>query len=61
MRRLKTTQLEGNAPFLSDLDPAFVARDLVDDRFVKKSIDAEGGMKTFGLAEGFSRKETILV
>jgi NitT/TauT family transport system substrate-binding protein len=61
VKRLKTTQLEGNASFLRDLDPAFAARDLVDDRFVKKSIDAEGGMKTFGLAEGFSRKETILV
>ncbi|ABE36026.1 NMT1-like family protein [Paraburkholderia xenovorans LB400] len=61
VRRLKATQVEGNAQFLHQLDPAFVARDLVDDRFVKKSIESAGGMKAFGLAESFTRTETILV
>ncbi|MFM0739388.1 ABC transporter substrate-binding protein [Paraburkholderia xenovorans] len=61
VRRLKSTQLEGNAPFLPKLDPAFVARDLVDDRFVKNSIQAVGGMKAFGLPDGFARTETIVV
>ncbi len=61
VRRMQTTQVEGNGQFLHGLDPAFVARDLVDDRFVRKSIDAVGGMKTFGLPDGFARTETIVV
>ncbi|MBR8059805.1 ABC transporter substrate-binding protein [Burkholderia dolosa] len=61
VRRLKSTQTEGAGQFIAGLDPAFVARDLVDDRFVKKSIEAAGGMKAFGLPNGFSRKETIVV
>jgi NitT/TauT family transport system substrate-binding protein len=61
VRRLKSTQLEGDAQFLHQLDPAFVARDLVDDRFVKNSIKAVGGMQAFGLPDGFSRTETIVV
>lgn len=61
VRQMQKTQVEGNAQFLAKLDPAFVARDLVDDRFVKKSIAAVGGMKVFGLPEGFARQETIVV
>ncbi|TDV16469.1 ABC transporter substrate-binding protein [Paraburkholderia caballeronis] len=61
VKRLKTTQVEGNAQFVGQLDPAFVARDLVDDRFVKKSIDAAGGLKAFGLPDGYARTETIVV
>jgi NitT/TauT family transport system substrate-binding protein len=61
VKRMQTTQVEGNGQFLHGLDPAFVARDLVDDRFVRKSIDAVGGMKTFGLPDGFARTETIVV
>ena len=54
------TQVEGDNRFLDKLDPAFVARDLVDDRFVKKSIAALGGMTAFGLPENFTRSETIV-
>ncbi|CAG4906609.1 ABC transporter substrate-binding protein [Paraburkholderia saeva] len=61
VRRLKVTQLEGDAQFLRSLDPAFVARDLVDDRFVKNSIKAVGGMQAFGLPDSFWRTETIVV
>ncbi|TDG02700.1 ABC transporter substrate-binding protein [Paraburkholderia guartelaensis] len=61
VRRLKTTQVEGNAQFITALDPAFVARDLVDDRFVKKSIAAAGGMKAFGLPDSYARSESIIV
>jgi NitT/TauT family transport system substrate-binding protein len=61
VKRLKATQLEGNGQFLGKLDPAFVARDLVDDRFVRNSIAAVGGMSAFGLPEGFERTETIVV
>lgn len=56
---LKTTQLEGNNSFLASLDPAFVARDLVDERYVKKSIAALGGLKAFGLPEKYTRSETL--
>lgn len=61
VRRLKSTQVEGASQFLAQLDPAFAARDLVDDRFVKKSIEAAGGMAAFGLPPGYARKETIVV
>ena len=61
VRRLKTTKVEGNAQFITALDPGFVARDLVDDRFVKKSIAAVGGMKTFGLPDSYARSESIVV
>lgn len=59
VKLLKQTQVEGDNRFLADLDPAFVARDLVDDRFVKKAVQALGGLKAFGLPEKFSRSETI--
>ena len=61
VKLLKSTQVEGDNRFLSRLDPAFVARDLVDDRFVKQSIAALGGMKAFGLPESFTRSESIEV
>ncbi|KAF1006550.1 MAG: Nitrate transport protein NrtA [Pseudomonas fluorescens] len=59
VRRLKDTLIEGDKKFLADLDPAFVARDLVDDRFVRNAITAVGGMQTFGLAQSFERSEEI--
>ena len=59
VQMLKTTQVEGERGFLAALDPAFVARDLVDDRFVRKAIAAVGGMKAFGLPEQFARQETL--
>lgn len=60
VKLLKNTQVEGDNKFLANLDPAFVAKDLVDDRFVKKSIAALGGLKAFGLPEKFTRSETIV-
>lgn len=59
VKLLRNTQVEGDNRFLASLDPAFVARDLVDDRFVRKAIAALGGLKAFGLPEQFSRVETI--
>jgi NitT/TauT family transport system substrate-binding protein len=61
VRRLKATQVEGSKAFLDNLVPAAVASDLVDDRFVRNSINAQGGMTAFGLPEGFNRKENIVV
>lgn len=60
VKLLKNTQVEGDNKFLVSLDPAFVARDLVDDRFVKKSIAALGGLKAFGLPEKYTRSETLV-
>jgi NitT/TauT family transport system substrate-binding protein len=61
VRRLQHTVIDGNSQFLAKLDPAQVARELVDPRFVTRSLDAVGGLPAFGLPAGFSRTETILV
>ncbi len=59
VKLLKKTLVEGEKGFLEALDPAFAAKDLVDDRFVKKAIAANGGLAAFGLPEQFERKEVI--
>jgi NitT/TauT family transport system substrate-binding protein len=59
VKMLKQTYVSGRNDFLQALDPAFVARDLVDDRFVKKAIADLGGMSAFGLPASFTRRETI--
>ena len=61
IRKLQKTVVSGQNAFLHELDPAFVARDLVDDRFVKHAILAQGGPATFGLPESFTREEIITV
>src|SRR5690606_28506520 len=43
VQAMKGTKVEGNDAFLQQLDPAFVARDLVDDCFVRAAIDEAGG------------------
>lgn len=58
---LKQTLVLGQNDFLKTLDPVFAARDLVDERFVRKAIAGVGGMKAFGLPERFEREETIAV
>jgi len=58
--KLKETLVLGRNEFLADLDPAFVAGDLVDDRFVRKAIEQAGGPEKFGLTS-FTRKESITV
>ncbi|MGU3496234.1 ABC transporter substrate-binding protein [Xanthobacteraceae bacterium A53D] len=57
--RLKGTLVEGNRAFLDALDPAFAAKDLVDDRFVKAALAQTGGLAAFGLPESFTRTEVI--
>ena len=56
---LRQTRVEGDAAFLQTLDPAFVARDLVDTRFVTRAIQELGGPKAFGLPADLLRQETI--
>jgi NitT/TauT family transport system substrate-binding protein len=61
IRALKTTRLEGDTGFLQKLDPAATARDLVDDRFVRKAINAVGGPSVFGLPANLTRSEVLAV
>jgi NitT/TauT family transport system substrate-binding protein len=61
VRRLKGTLIEGDHAFLDTLDPAFAAKDLVDDRFVKKAVLAAGGLKAFGVPDSFERQEVVVV
>ncbi len=58
--RLKDTLIEGDRAFLSQLDPKAAARELVDDRFVKKAVTDAGGLAAFGLPNDFTRKEVIV-
>ncbi len=59
VRELKATRLEGDTGFLERLDPAFVAKDLVDDRFVRKALADVGGPQAFGLPADLLRRERI--
>jgi NitT/TauT family transport system substrate-binding protein len=59
VKQIKLTKIEGDNKFLDNLDPSFVAKDLVDDRFVKKSITAVGGPKVFDLPSNLIRKEVL--
>ncbi len=57
VRLLQRTQVEGSRNFLRALKPEQVARDLVDDRFVRRAIAAVGGTQVFGLPKQLSRAE----
>lgn len=59
VRELRLTKVEGDNRFLAELDPAFVARDLVDDRFVRQALAAVGGPKAFDLPADLLRREVI--
>lgn len=61
VRRLKGTLVEGDRSFLEALDPAAAARELVDDRLVRRAIESVGGPSAFGNPEGWARTETIAV
>ncbi|MDN5873973.1 MAG: ABC transporter substrate-binding protein [Sinobacteraceae bacterium] len=56
---LRHTVVDGKNAFLNELDPAFAAKDLVDDRFVKNAIARVGGMSTFDQPESFQRTEVV--
>ncbi len=59
VRAVQGTKVEGDNAFLRTLDAKFVARDLVDDRFVRKAIEGVGGPQVFGVAADYTRRETI--
>ena len=57
---LKQTHIAGVNRFLDALDPAQVAQDLVDDRFVKQAVIQGSHQAVFKL-NGWTRTETIVV
>lgn len=58
--KLKSTAVQGDNAFLTSLDPAFVAQDLVDDRYVRQAIEELGGPAKFGMPSNYSRTEVIV-
>lgn len=61
VRRVQNTQVLGDRAFLDKLDPAFAARDLVDDSFVKTALREIGGASVFNLPASFTRTERIVL
>jgi NitT/TauT family transport system substrate-binding protein len=59
--RLQNTVIEADRSFLAALDGKTAAAQLVDDRFVKRAIEAAGGMGKFGQMPGYARTELIEV
>ena len=49
--------MDGDRAFINSLNPNLVARDLVDDRFVRKAINLYGGPSAFNIPANFSRRE----
>ncbi|MBX9749669.1 ABC transporter substrate-binding protein [Arenimonas sp.] len=60
---LKHTVVAGETAFLRQLDPAHVAQDLVDDRFVRAALQARPAWRELpgvaGLADPFTREEMV--
>jgi NitT/TauT family transport system substrate-binding protein len=59
VRRLKDTLIESDRAFLAGLDPKTAAAELVDDRFVKAALAANGGLPNFGFPNSFTRTEVF--
>jgi NitT/TauT family transport system substrate-binding protein len=60
--QMRCTLMEGDMAFLQNLDSAQAAKDLVDDRYVRKAIDAVGGMGRFhpmGFERPWEREEVV--
>ena len=54
VRRLRDTLIEADRGFLATLDPARAAAELVDDRYVRRAIEAAGGLGSFGFPRATS-------
>jgi NitT/TauT family transport system substrate-binding protein len=57
LEAMRGTVVDGDVSFLDRIDPATVHSDLVDDRFVLKSLTAVGGPSAFGLPGSLTRTE----
>ncbi|WP_295651007.1 ABC transporter substrate-binding protein [uncultured Dietzia sp.] len=60
VRQMRQTVVDGETRFLDGLDPARVHRELVDDRFVRASIERHGGPAALGLPTSLTRHERLL-
>ena len=62
---LSRTLVEGNTDFLKGLNADYAARELVDDRFVRRALEAVGGIETFAFGDlgenPFQREEIISI
>lgn len=58
---LQKTHIAGVNTFLKELNPSFVAEDLVDDRFVKAALINQNAFAHFGLPSSLTREEMIIV
>ena len=56
---MRDTVVDGNRRFLDRLDPARVHGELVDDVFVRRSLDTHGGPQAFGLDPALTRTEEV--
>lgn len=56
---LRHTRVAGDNAFLQSLNPARVAMELVDERFVRQAIEATGSRAAFHLAADYTRVETL--
>ena len=61
VRNMNQTLVEGDRTFLNELDPDFVAEDLVDDRFVKRALEKypEAHPPLAGGGDPWNREEEI--
>ncbi len=57
---LKDTYVLGDNAFLKTLEPARVASELVDARFVQRAIEASGSQQVFHLPANYTRQEMVL-
>ncbi|WP_454787880.1 ABC transporter substrate-binding protein [Mycolicibacterium lutetiense] len=53
------TVVDGDRRFLDRLDPAVVHTDLVEERFIRRSLTSHGGPSAFGLAVDLTRTEQV--
>lgn len=58
---LQQTHIAGVNTFLKELEPSFVAKDLVDSRFVEAALIHQNALAHFGLSNSLSREEIIIV
>lgn len=61
LRQMRGTVVDGDTRFLDDLSEDTIHARMVDDRFVRASIDAAGGPSVFGLPDSLTRTERIFV
>ncbi len=61
VQMLQQTYIAGQYDFLAKLDPQTVAKELVDDRFVRQAILATQSQAKFNIPDSFSRQETLVI